>query len=210
MGHHNPPPSGPSVLAGTLSFLQSMWDRPQIHPPLKPRLRGKGFHTLINDDLFSSPTNVGHHNPPPSGPSVLAGTFSFLQSMWDRPQIHPPLEPSVLTGTSPRVYPLWGTTRRLAHRPVSGSDTICNGSIHPYQILSSLGFPFRASPQGFKARLLGEGFHTLINGDLFSSPTNVGHHTFDLNFIPYRLVNYKNCEHQEPIRHKIERSCNNL
>ena len=42
------------------------------------------------------------------------------------------------------------------------------------QILSSLGFPFRASPQGFKTRLLGEGFHTLINGGLFSSPTNVG------------------------------------
>ena len=29
-------------------------------------------------------------------------------------------------------------------------------------ILSSLGFLFRASPQGFKTRLLGEGFHTLI------------------------------------------------
>ena len=26
------------------------------------RLLGEGFHTLINDDLFSSPTNVGHHN----------------------------------------------------------------------------------------------------------------------------------------------------
>ena len=42
--------------------------------------------------------------------------------------------------------------------------------------MSSLGFPFRASSQDFKTRLLNEGFHTLINGGLFSSPTNVGHH----------------------------------
>ena len=49
-------------------------------------------------------------------------------------------------------------------------------SLSGLQILSSLGFPFRACPQGFKTRLLGEGFHTLINGGLFSSPTNVGHH----------------------------------
>ena len=47
---------------------------------------------------------------------------------------------------------------------------------HRWQILSSLDFPFRASPQGFKTRLLGEGFHTLINGGLFSSSTNVGYH----------------------------------
>ena len=47
--------------------------------------------------------------------------------------------------------------------------------IHRQVILFSLDFPFRASPQGFKTRLLGEGFHTLINGGLFTSPTNVGH-----------------------------------
>ena len=35
--------------------------------------------------------------------------------MWDPYQIH------LL-----RVYPLWGTTRRLTHRPVSDSYTICN------------------------------------------------------------------------------------
>ena len=43
-------------------------------PPLadiKTRLLGEGFHTLTNGGLFSSPTNVGHHNPPPSEPSVL-------------------------------------------------------------------------------------------------------------------------------------------
>ena len=30
---------------------------------------------------FSSSTNVGYHNPPLSGPSVLADTCSFLQEM---------------------------------------------------------------------------------------------------------------------------------
>ena len=69
----------------------------------KTRLLGEGFHTLLKDVLFSSPTNVGHHNPPPSGPSVLVGTRSFLQSIWDPLQIHP----------------LWGPASLLAHRLVS-------------------------------------------------------------------------------------------
>ena len=70
----------------------------------KSSLLGEGFHTLINGDLFSSPTNVWHHNPPPpSLPSVLAGTLSFLQSMWDHLQIHP----------------LWDPASLVAHRLVS-------------------------------------------------------------------------------------------
>ena len=76
----------------------------------------------------------------------------------------PPLGPSVLTGTPPRVYPLQGTARRLADRSVFGSDTICNDPD-----LSLADISFRGSPQDFKTRLLGEGFHTLIKGDLFSS-----------------------------------------
>ena len=63
---------------------------------------GEGFHTLINGDLFFSPTNVGHHNPPPSRPSVLTDTLFFLQSMWD----------------CPKSTPL-GPTSLLAHRLVS-------------------------------------------------------------------------------------------
>ena len=54
-----------------------------------PRLLEEDFHTFIKSILFSSPTNVGHHNPPPFGASVLAGTHSILQSMWDHYQIHP-------------------------------------------------------------------------------------------------------------------------
>ena len=55
--------------------------------------------------LISPPTtDVGSHNPPPSGPIVLAGIRFLLQSMWD-PSIHPPLEPNVLAVTPPRVHP---------------------------------------------------------------------------------------------------------
>ena len=112
---------------------------------------------------------------PPSGPSVLAGTLSFLQSMWDRPQIHPLWDPTSFLAHRLVSTPLRRTAKRLTHRPVSGFDTICNDPDPPLVDIS-LGFPFRASPQGFKTRLLGESFRTLINGDLFSSPTNVGHH----------------------------------
>ena len=126
---------------------------------------------------------------PPSGPSVLTGTPPHVyplrgtarrlaicsppQSMWDI-TIYPPSGPSVLTGTSPHVYPIWGTARRLAHRPVSGSNAICNDP-HP-QLTNSLWALFWASPQGFRTRLLGEGFHTLINYGCSPPPTNVGHH----------------------------------
>ena len=63
----------------------------------KTRLLGKGFHTLMNGGLFSSLINLGHHNLPPFGAQrprchsflpPVADTLSFLQSMWDHPQIH--------------------------------------------------------------------------------------------------------------------------
>ena len=61
---------------------------------------------------------------------------------------------------------------------MSSFDTIYNdpdpplADIVPFRFSLSL-FP----PQGFKTHLVGEGFHTLIKGRLFSFPTNVGHHT---------------------------------
>ena len=69
-------------------------------------------------------------------------------------------------------FPFRGSPQDFKTRLLGeGFHTLINGD------LSSLGFPFRASPQDFKTRLLGEGFHTLTNGGLFSSPTNVGHHS---------------------------------
>ena len=70
----------------------------------KTRLLRRGFHTLIKDTPFPSPTDVGSHNPPPSGSSVHAGTRSLFQSMWDPPIYHPS-EPSVFVGTPLRVHP---------------------------------------------------------------------------------------------------------
>ena len=114
----------------------------------KMRMLGEGFYTLMNGVLFSSPTNVGYHNPPPPPPlepSVLAGIRSFHQSMWDPLQIHPPLGPSVLTDTPPlRVI-----ARRLAHRSVSSSDTICND---PDQPLANI-ILFGLSLSSFHSRL---------------------------------------------------------
>ena len=199
------PPSGPSVLAGTLSFLPSMSDRPPIHPlwgpasllahyivftppppfwgtarrlahhpvsdsdticngpdppladivlfglPLKALKRVYSFHTLINGGLFSSPTKWDITIHPPSGPSVLGGTLSFLPSMSDSPPIHPLWGPASLlahriVSTPP---PPWKTTRRLAHRPVSDSDTICNGSDPPLADIVLFGL----SLSGFPSRL---------------------------------------------------------
>ena len=171
------PPSRPSVLAGTLSFQQSMWDRPQIHPffgaqrpywhtasclpPFGEQREGRhivrepGSDTICNDPdppladivllsnqcgtsqstplrgqrprwhsflypiyvgpppnpppfgasvlAFLYPIDVGPPPNPPSGPSVLADTRSFIQSMWDRP----------------KSTPLWGPASLLIHRLVS-------------------------------------------------------------------------------------------
>ena len=108
---------------------------------LKTRLLGEGFHTFIKGD-----------STPPSRPSVLAGTRSFLQLMWDHHQIHPPLGPASLLAHRLVSNPLRGTTRRLAHRPLSGSDTICNSPNPPLADIVL----FRAFPQGFKTRLLGK------------------------------------------------------
>ena len=72
-----------------------------------------------------------------------------------------PFGASVLTGPPPRVYPLRGIARRLAHRPVSSSDTICNDPNSPLADIILFGLSLSGS---FKTRLLGEGLHTLING----------------------------------------------
>ncbi|KAG7020816.1 hypothetical protein SDJN02_17504, partial [Cucurbita argyrosperma subsp. argyrosperma] len=104
-------------------------------------------------DLFSSPTNVGHHNPPPSGPSVLAGTRSFIQSNVGPPPNPPPFGVSVLTGTPPRVYPLRGTARRPTHCPVTGSNTNCND---PDSLLADIVL-FGLFPSSFPSK----DFHTL-------------------------------------------------
>ena len=52
-------------------------------------LLGEGFHTLINGGLFSSPTNVGGHNPPPFG-AQCSHWHSFLHQITVGPPLNPP------------------------------------------------------------------------------------------------------------------------
>ena len=151
------------------------------------RLLVRGFHTLIKNTSFSSPTNVRSHNhPPPSGPCVLTGTRSLLQSMWD------------LQSTS-----LQDPTTLLAHRLVStpfGAQPPCwhiawcltlipfiAAQTYREQILSSLGFPFQGS---FKTRLLRGGFYTLTKNVSFSSPTDVRSHIINLMCLSRRKLEF--------------------
>ena len=145
-----------------------MWDI-TIHP-----LRGLAVSTSLQRVLCYPPNQyVGHHNPPPvRGPASLLALIPVLHStnMWDitihllfgaqRPRWHSFLSPTDV-GPSPN-HPLWGstsllahhlvstplreTTRRLAHRPMSSSDTICNDPSPPLTDivlfkLSLTGFP---------------------------------------------------------------------
>ena len=105
--NHNPPPFGASVLVGTERFpypykkcLVSLSNRCEISQSTSLVRRGfhkkcfvpisnrcgisqstlmaqRDFYTLIRNVWFSSPTNVGSHTSPPSGPSVLADIEEF-------------------------------------------------------------------------------------------------------------------------------------
>ena len=70
------------------------------------------------------------------------------------------------------IHPLSGPTSTLTHRPVSSSDTICNSLISlPADIVL-----FRLPLKVFKTCLLRRGFHALIKGVSFSSPTAIRSH----------------------------------
>ena len=129
----------------------------------KTCLLGRDFHTLIKNASFSSPTNVGLN--------VLASTRSSLQSMWDL-TIHPPSWPSILVDTPPgplqgpafslalvplsnlcafsQSTPFRGPASSLTHRPVFGSDNICNSPSLPLVDIVLFGF----SLSGFSSRFL--------------------------------------------------------
>ena len=135
------------------------------HNPGLPCLLGRGFHTLIKGVLFSSPTDVGSHNPTSSLELVPSSNrFGTL--------IHPHLGPVFLLAHRLVSNPFRGTASSLARRPVSNSDTICNGPSPRLASIILFGFFFL----NFTTCLLGRGFHTLIKGVWFSSPTDVGSH----------------------------------
>ncbi|MED6167750.1 hypothetical protein PIB30_005717 [Stylosanthes scabra] len=111
---------------------------------------GRGIHTFIRHASFSSPTDVGLHNPPPiKEPSVATGT-----SIWASPLIPFPKPPHSLvkmrhareryshpykacfvllpTDVGLQNAPPKGAQHPRWHIDLgSGSDTICNSPNHP-------------------------------------------------------------------------------
>ena len=89
---------------------------------------------------------LAHHQiHPPSGPSVLAGTWSFLQSMCDPHQIHLPLGPNVLIGTPPNPPHL--VPNVLWHSFLSPIDGRPH-QIHPLRGPASLAHRLVSTPFG--------------------------------------------------------------
>ena len=75
---------------------------------------------------------------------------SFLPPIDVGPPLNPPpFGASVLTAHHLVSTPIRGTTRRLTHRPVSGSDTICNNPCPPLADIVLFGL----SLSGFLSRL---------------------------------------------------------
>ena len=117
---------------------------------------------------FPSPIDVGPPNPPLSGPSILVGTppcvhppsglnlladtHSLLQSMWDSP-IHPFQGIASLLAHHLMSTPLRGSTSSLAHRPMSGIDTICNGPNPPLTDVVLFGLSLSGFPSSILKRV---------------------------------------------------------
>ncbi|KAG7020717.1 WD repeat-containing protein DWA2, partial [Cucurbita argyrosperma subsp. argyrosperma] len=143
------------------------------------RLLGKGFHTLINNVSFSSPTNVGYHNPPlfrAQRPRWLL----FLSPIDVRPPPNPPpSESNILTGTPSCVYPLRGIVSSLAHCPMSISDTICDGPNPPLADIVLFGLslselPLKSAGTDSAVNLW---LPSVSNGELKSESRLIHHHS---------------------------------
>ena len=90
--------------------------------------------------------------------------------------LHSPLQPM----WDFTILPLGGPVSSLAHRPVSGSDNICKLKLTARRYCPLWPIMYRREPQGFKTRLLGKGFHTLIKRCFFLLSNQCG----DLTILP--------------------------
>ena len=99
---------------------------------------------------FPSPIDMGHSNPPHSGPNVLAGT---------PPRVNPPSELSL---------PRWQIAECLTLIP------FVTAQAYRYEILSSIGFPFGLPLKVFKTCLLEE-VSTLYYFVLLSNRYRISH-----------------------------------
>ena len=119
----------------------------------KTHLLGRGFHTLIKNASFSSTIDVRSHNSPPLGPSILTGTHSLLQLMWD-PPIHPPFQgPTSLLAHRLVSTPLRRSSSSQAHHPMSSSDIICNSPSPQITDIVLFGLSLSSFPSMFLKRV---------------------------------------------------------
>ena len=138
--------------------------------------------------MFSSPTNVRHHNPPLFG-AQRPLWHSFLPPI----DVGPPPNPPPFGALAHRLVstPLRGTTRRLAHRSVSGSDNICNDPDPPLVDIVLFGLSLSNFPSRlWNASTRGRFPHSYKWW--FVLP-NLGHHRLgwiDWTFIVIRFFKY--------------------
>ena len=98
--------------------------------------------------------------------------------------------------------PPLGPTFSPTHRPVSSSNTICNG---PSPLVANIVF-FGLSLEVlkcFQTCLLGKSFHTLIRNVLFPSPTDLGFTISILGLVAFVLV-YINSMSCSTIHHILQ------
>ena len=93
----------------------------------KTCLLERGFYTLIKNVLFSSPTDVGSHNPPSSRVQRLRW-HSFPSTFYVRSLNLPSFGVQHLCWHTILCPPPSGSASLLTHRLMSSSDTICNSS----------------------------------------------------------------------------------
>ena len=98
----------------------------------KTCLLGRGFHTLIKNVSFSSPTDMGSHNPPPLGPRALLVLFSSPIDVRP-PPIHP-FGASILAGTCSRLQSIWDPQFTLLRGPASSLEHPRVFTSHPYLV----------------------------------------------------------------------------
>ena len=177
VGSHNRPPLGPSEDAGPVP-LSNQCGTLQSIP-----LRGPAS-SLAHCPMSGSDTICNRISPPLAN-IVLLGFFlpgfhsRFLNASTKERFPHHYKKCFVplpnLYGTSQSTPPS-GPASSLAHSPVSSSDIIWNSSNPLLNRYCSLWALFQASSQGFKTRLLGRDFHTLIKNISLPSPTDVESH----------------------------------
>ena len=88
---------------------------------------------------FPFPINAGSHNPPPPPLQDPASSLALVP-LFNRCRIS-------------QFTPLQGPASKLAHHPVSGSYTICNGSSSPLADIVFFGFSLSGFPSWFLKRV---------------------------------------------------------